>query len=84
MKVSKLIELLSQCSPDAEVRIYFPGGDFSDSVETVENHIGWKRYEQFVFLYGFPATEEELQKIWAAEKIKVVAQEAGFLKTEAS
>jgi hypothetical protein len=78
------MELLSQCSPDADVRIYFPGGNYSDSVEVVEDHIQLKIYEQLVFLYSFPVNKEDVQKIWTVGKIKVVAEESDFLKTETS
>lgn len=78
MKADRMIELLSRCSPDADVRIYFSEGDYSDSVELVESHV--TQYEQSIFLYSFRADEECLKSIWSAEKINVVVNESDFME----
>jgi hypothetical protein len=55
--VEQAIVLLQKCNPNAELRIYFPNEDFSDSVESIQQD-----REEAVYLCGFPVYGEDIFK----------------------
>lgn len=72
--VAQAIALLQKCNPDAELRIYFPKEDFSDSVESIQQD-----REESVYLCGFPVYGEDIFK---RPTVEVIDHKDGFTQVK--